>query len=75
VGRRRGRAAAEEELRRARWQMSPVGEKENGRCDELQGVAMVLMEVWIEGGRLWRRLPMARPNGGMAWTVAARGGR
>jgi hypothetical protein len=73
VGRRRGRAAAAEERRHARGQTSPVEEKENGRCDELQGVAVVLMEVWIEGGRLWRRLPTARPNGGVAWTAAARG--
>jgi hypothetical protein len=62
--RRRDRTAAEEELRRAHGQMSPVGEKAIGRCDELQGVAVVLMEVWIEDGRLWRRLPTARPNGG-----------
>jgi hypothetical protein len=75
VGQQRGRAAAAEERWRAHGQTSPVEEKENGRCDELQGVAVVLMEVWIEGGRLWRRLPTARPNGGVAWTVAARGGR
>jgi hypothetical protein len=73
--RRRDRTTAEEELRRARGQTSPVGEKEIGQCDELQGVAVVLMEVWIEGGRLWRRLPMVRPNGGVAWTAAARGRR
>jgi hypothetical protein len=75
VGRRRGRAAAAEERRRARGQASPVGEMENGRCCELQEGDVVLMGVWIEGGMLWRRLPTARPNGGEAWTAAMRGRR
>jgi hypothetical protein len=37
---------------------------ENGRCDELQEGEVVLMEVGVERGKLWRRLPTARSNGG-----------
>jgi hypothetical protein len=37
---------------------------ENGRHDELQKDEVVLVEVRVERGRLWRRLPTARPNGG-----------
>jgi hypothetical protein len=48
---------------------------ENGRCDELQEGEVVLVEVWIEGGGLWRRLPTARPNGGGGRTAVARGRR
>jgi hypothetical protein len=42
-----------------------VGELENGWHDELQEDEVVLVEVRVERGRLWRRLPMARPNGGV----------
>jgi hypothetical protein len=38
---------------------------ENGRRYELQEGDVVLMEVGVERGRLWRRLPTARPNGGV----------
>jgi hypothetical protein len=37
---------------------------ENGQHDELQEDEVVLVEVGVECGRLWRRLPTARPNGG-----------
>jgi hypothetical protein len=38
---------------------------ENGRRYELQEGDVVLMEVGVERGRLWRRLPTARPNDGV----------
>jgi hypothetical protein len=41
-----------------------MGELENGRHDELQEDEVVLVEVRVEHGRLWRRLPTARPYGG-----------
>jgi hypothetical protein len=64
VGRRRGRAAAAEERRRARGLGALVGEMENGRCDELQEGEVVLVEQEVGEGRLGTELSTARPNGG-----------
>jgi hypothetical protein len=64
MGRRRGRASAAEERRRAHGQGVLVGEMENGRCDELQEGEMVLVEQEVGEGRLGIELSMARPNGG-----------
>jgi hypothetical protein len=75
VARRRGRAAAAGERRRARGQGVLVGEMENGRCDELQEGEVVLVEQEVGEGRLGIELPTARPNGGGGRTAAARGRR
>jgi hypothetical protein len=64
VGRRRGRAAAAEERRRAHGQGVLVGEMENGRHYELQEGDVVLVEQEVGEGRLGIELPTARPNGG-----------
>jgi hypothetical protein len=64
VGRRRGRATAAEERRRARGQRVPVGEMENGRHYELHEGDVVLVEQELGEGRLGIELPTARPKGG-----------
>jgi hypothetical protein len=51
ASRRRGRAAAELELAGAAGDDAQVQESEIGWVSELQGVAAVLLEHWIAGGR------------------------
>jgi hypothetical protein len=72
VSRRRGRAAAELELASAAG--TTLGESEIGWVSELQGVAAVLLEHWIAGGRRRGQLTTpARGCGGAPARSCARG--
>jgi hypothetical protein len=59
VSRRRGRAGAELELAGTVEDDARVQESEIGWVNELQGVAAVLLEHWIMGGRRRGRLTTA----------------
>jgi hypothetical protein len=73
VGRRRGRAAAKARAHRRSGPVNLVRENEIGQACELQWVAAVLLEHWIEGGKRRRRLStVSRGSGGAPARVVER---